>query len=73
MYFEFDKSIADAVVLVRGGRFLQSDITIASSWPVLIAGDFNAGQNPTPASILTAQTVSSVDSNWGNSVFGSAP
>ena len=73
VYFEFDKSIADAVVLVRGGRALQSDITIASSWPVLIAGDFNAGQNPTPASILTAQTVSSVDSNWGNSVFGSAP
>jgi hypothetical protein len=73
VYFEFDKSIANAAVLVRGGRILQSDITIASRWPVLVAGDFNAGQNPPPASILTAQTVSSVDSNWGNSVFGSAP
>jgi hypothetical protein len=52
---------------------LQSDITIASRWPVLVAGDFNAGQNPALASILTAQTVSSVDSSWGNSIFGSAP
>ena len=73
VYFEFDQSIPYAAVLVRGGRSLQSDITIASRWPVLVAGDFNAGQNPALASILTAQTVSSVDSNWGNSIFGSAP
>ena len=73
VYIEFDKSIANAAVLVRGARSLQGDITIASRWPVLVAGDFNAGQNPAPASILTAQTVSSVDSTWGNSVFGSAP
>ena len=73
VFFEFDQSIAGAAVLVRGGRSLQSDITIASRWPVLVAGDFNAGQNPSLASILTAQTVTSVDSNWGNSIFGSAP
>jgi hypothetical protein len=73
VYFEFDKSIASAAVLVRGGRSLRSDITIASPSPVLVAGDFNAGQNPASASILTVQTVSSVDSSWGNSVFGSAP
>jgi predicted outer membrane repeat protein len=73
VYFEFDQSIADAAVLVRAGQSLQSNITIASRWPVLVAGDFNAGQNPALASILTAQTVISVDSNWGNSVFGFAP
>jgi hypothetical protein len=73
IYFEFDPSIPDAAVLVRGGRSLQSDITTASRWPVLVAGDFNTGQNPALASILTAQTVSSVDPSWGNSVFGSAP
>jgi hypothetical protein len=73
VYFEFDQSIADAAVLVRGGRSLRSDITIASRRPVLVAGDFNAGENPVLASILTTQTVSSVNSNWGNSIFGSAP
>ncbi len=73
IYFEFDGSITDAAVLVRGARILQDGFTIASRWPVLIAGDFNAGQNPAAASILTAQAVRSVDSNFWNSIFGSAP
>jgi hypothetical protein len=73
IYFEFDGSITDAAVLVRGARILQDGFTIASRWPVLVAGDFNAGQNPAAASILTAQAVRSVDSNFWNSIFGSAP
>jgi hypothetical protein len=73
IYFEFDSSITDAAVLVRGARILQDGFTIASRWPVLVAGDFNAGQNPAAASILTAQAVRSVDSNFWNSIFGSAP
>jgi hypothetical protein len=73
IYFEFDSSIADAAVLVRGVGKLQGGLTIASSRPVLIAGDFNVGPNPAAASILTTQAVRSVDSNWGNSIFGSAP
>jgi hypothetical protein len=73
IYFEFSSSIADAVILIRGARYLQSALTIASPWPVLVAGDFNAGQNPVAASVLTTQTVRSVDSNWGDSAFGSAP
>jgi hypothetical protein len=71
--FEFDRSIAHAAVLVRGARILQDGFTIASRWPILVAGDFNAGQNPAAASILTAQAVRSVNSNFGNSIFGSAP
>jgi hypothetical protein len=73
IYFEFSSSIADAVILIRGARYLQNGLTIASRWPVLVAGDFNAGQNPVAASILTTQTVRSVDSNWGDAAFGSAP
>jgi hypothetical protein len=73
IFLEFDSSISEAVVLVRGARTLQSGLTIASRWPVLVAGDFNAGPKPMPASILTTQTVRSVDSNWGNTTFGSAP
>jgi len=73
IYFEFDRSISAAAVLVRGARVLQDGFTIASQWPVLVAGDLNGGQNPGAASILTAQAVSSVDSNFGNSIFGSAP
>jgi hypothetical protein len=73
IYFEFDKSISDAAVLVRGAGILQGGFTIASQWPVLVAGDFNVGQNPAAASILTTQAVSSVDANFGNSIFGAAP
>jgi hypothetical protein len=73
IYFEFSNSIADAVILIRGARYLQSAMTIASPWPVLVAGDFNTGQNPVAASVLTTQTVRSVDPNWGDSAFGSAP
>jgi hypothetical protein len=71
IFVEFDSSISDAVVLVRGARTLQGGLTVASRWPVLVAGDFNAGPNPMPASILTTQTVRSVDANWGNTIFGS--
>jgi hypothetical protein len=73
IYFEFSSSIPDAVILIRGARYLQSALTIASPWPVLVAGDFNTGQNPVAASVLTTQTVRSVDPNWGDSAFGSAP
>src|SRR5262249_7406585 len=73
IYFEFDRSITNAAVLIRGARILQDGLTIASQWPVLVAGDFNAGQNPAGASILTAQAVRSVDANFGKAIFGSAP
>ena len=73
IYVEFDSSIKDTVVLVRGAQNLQDGITIASRSPVLVAGDFNTGQNPVAASILTAQGVVSVDPSWGNSTFGPAP
>jgi hypothetical protein len=73
IFLEFDRSISDAAVLIRGARYLESGLTIASRWPILIAGDFNSGPNPVPASILTTQNVRSVDSAWGNATFGSAP
>jgi hypothetical protein len=73
IFLEFDRSISDAAVLIRGAAYLQNSLTIASTWPIIIAGDFNNGQNPVPVSILTNQTVRSVDSAWANATFGQAP
>jgi hypothetical protein len=73
IFFEFDRSISDAAVLVRGAGFLENSLSIASRWPILIAGNFNSGRNPVPASILTTRYVKSVDPAWANTEFGSAP
>jgi hypothetical protein len=71
--FEFDGSVTDSFLLVRGAKTLQGNITIACQWPVLVAGDLNIGPNPVAVSILTAQGVSSVGADWDNATFGFAP
>jgi hypothetical protein len=64
---------ADAVLLIRGATELSRDLSIVSPHPIVIAGDFNNGANPTAASIVTSLDVQTVDANVGNVDFGTAP
>jgi hypothetical protein len=64
---------ADVVLLIRGAAELSRDLSIVSPHPIIIAGDFNNGANPTAASLITALDVQAVDSNAGQADFGAAP
>lgn len=51
---------ASAVVLVRNGAELTSDLTIVSPHPILISGGFNVQGVPRTTSLITAQRVFAV-------------
>src|SRR5260370_5751268 len=60
--------IANAVILVRGAQQLSGAFSIVSPHPIIIAGDFNDGDEA--ASIITPANLQTVAEDWGSDVFG---
>ena len=64
--------VPNAIVLVRGAQTLGHPISIVSPHPIVIAGDFNTGQDSkdTPASFITPENVQTAPANWESDLFG---
>ena len=62
--------LPNAVVLIRGAQILAGPISIVSPHPIIIAGDFNVGDDSPAASIITPVNVQTVVAAWGSDVFG---
>jgi hypothetical protein len=60
--------VANAVILVRGAQQLNGALSIVSPHPIIIAGDFNDGDEA--ASIITPANLQTVAEDWGSEVFG---
>jgi len=60
--------MANAVILVRGAQQLNGAFSIVSPHPIIIAGDFNDGDEA--ASIITPSNLQTVAEDWGSDVFG---
>jgi hypothetical protein len=60
--------MANAVILVRGAQQLNGAFSIVSPHPIIIAGDFNNGDEA--ASIITPANLQTVAEDWGSDVFG---
>jgi len=60
--------MANAVILVRGAQQLNGAFSIVSPHPIIIAGDFNNGDEA--ASIITPTNLQTVAEDWGSDVFG---
>jgi hypothetical protein len=60
--------MANAVILVRGAQQLNGAFSIVSPHPIIIAGDFNDGDEA--ASIITPANLQTVAEDWGSDVFG---
>jgi hypothetical protein len=60
--------VANAVILVRGAQQLNGAFSIVSPHPIIIAGDFNDGDEA--ASIITPANLQTVAVDWGSDVFG---
>ena len=62
--------LPNAVVLIRGAQALTGPVSIVSPHPIIIAGDFNDGNDSPAASIITPANVQTVAANWGSDVLG---
>jgi hypothetical protein len=60
----------NAVILIRGAQVLTRPISIVSPHPIIIAGDFNLGDDSPAASIITPGNLQTVVADWGSDVFG---
>jgi hypothetical protein len=60
--------VVNAVILVRGARTLNGPLSIVSPHPIIIAGDFNLGDDA--ASIITPANLQTVPQDWGSDLFG---
>ena len=62
--------IPNAVILIRGAQGLTGPLSIVSPHPIIIAGDFNLGDDPPPASIITPANLQTVPKDWASDLFG---
>jgi hypothetical protein len=62
--------IPNAVILIRGAQGLTGPLSIVSPHPIIIAGDFNLGDDPPPASIITPANLQTVPQDWASDLFG---
>ena len=62
--------LPNAVILIRGAQALTRSISIVSPHPIIIAGDFNLGDDSPAASIITPANLQTVVADWGSDVFG---
>ena len=63
-------TLPNAVILIRGAATLHGPVSIISPHPIIIAGDFNSGNDAHPASIITSANLQTVAADWGSDVFG---
>ena len=62
--------LPNAVILIRGAQGLSGPLSIVSPHPIIIAGDFNLGDDPPPASIITPANLQTVPQDWASDLFG---
>jgi hypothetical protein len=62
--------LPNAVVLIRGAQVLASPVSIVSPHPIIIAGDFNIGDDAPAASIITPANLQTVAADWASDLFG---
>lgn len=60
----------NAVVLIRGAQGLTGPLSIVSPHPIIIAGDFNLGDDAPAASIITPDNLQTVPQDWASDLFG---
>jgi hypothetical protein len=62
--------LPNAVILIRGAQVLARPISVVSPHPIIIAGDFNLGDDSPAASIITPANLQTVVADWGSDVLG---
>ena len=62
--------LTNAVILIRGAQTLTGPVSIVSPHPIIIAGDFNLGDDSPAASIITPANLQTAAADWGSDVFG---
>jgi hypothetical protein len=62
--------LPNSVILIRGAQVLTRSISIVSPHPIIIAGDFNLGDDSPAASIITPANLQTVVADWASDVFG---